>query len=189
MSEFAACLNEIREHHKRNIREGKRVKYTPSEKSSRFFVNDNKAANEADHPAIAEFKKQGVELGKGEADNNQTGITSETQTLQNAGATQKAQSNFKEQLERRREAAKEQAVKNVDKIYDTALEIGTQHPELQNQVLSVTDIISGLFNKLFGKVADFISGIVKAVVEWLKNAWESIKNTFSSIGSWISSWF
>jgi hypothetical protein len=190
MSNFAACLSEIRDHYKKNILEGKRARYIPSQEFAHFFANDNRfSLDAAGQDILSGLELEGQSLGREESALNETGITSETQKLKDADVSEEAKKKFREELEKKREEAKKRALENVDKIYDTALTLAEEHPEYQNEILIVVEKIDIFFSDLFGKIANYIKEIVDAIVEWVENAWNSIKDTFNSIGNWISSWF
>ncbi|MFJ5507882.1 hypothetical protein [Pectobacterium jejuense] len=191
MSDFALILNDMRAHYKKNLGSGKRQRYLPSEKKHQvlFFaaVPDNLNAESSD--AIEQLKFTSQVSATDTSTGIQDGITVATGELKDKGASQPAIDDFKRKMEEQRKAAKENAGKNIDKIYDEAISIGEKHPASQTAILNLMDTVSQLFDDLVSKLVDYVVGIVKSVVEWLTKAWESIRSFFSGVGSWISSWF
>ncbi|MBD8556929.1 hypothetical protein IFT84_20680 [Rhizobium sp. CFBP 8762] len=187
MTDFAAALQELKDHHINNIKQGKRRYYVPSERVRKFYELEINVSN--DNKDIIELQNLSQDLGQQQSNDNRTAISSSTEAYQNAGATPAAQSTFSEQLEKQRQAAIEQAVDHVNKIYDKAAIIAEKHPDLQPLILSTLDTISKLFEELYNKLSDFISGVIDTIVEWLDHAWKTIKDTFNAFTSWISHWF
>lgn len=190
MSDFADCLNEMRNHYKTNIAEGRSTHYVPSEDfASKFQGNNLKGLSADDQQIIEGLQKMGQDTGQEEADFNQQAIAARTEELKGAGNTPEAQKTFKEQMEAQKQKAKDNAAKNIDKIYDEAIRIGEENPAYQGAIVSTMDVLSNLWDSLVTKIVDFVKDIVNKFVEWVKNAWESITSTFKAIGSWISGWF
>ncbi|MGR2680037.1 hypothetical protein [Chromobacterium haemolyticum] len=191
MSSFALALNEMRNHYKNNIKNEKISRYIPSKEHITFHQNqETKGLSNNDQEVVAGLQLYSQNLAQKESSDIEGGITDSTQTYKDSVITDaSAQTRFKDELNRKREEAKRQAIDNVDRVYDEALRIGEAHPEAQAAIMGVLDLAGIFFQNLFEKIASFVSSIVQSVVEWVANAWSSIKSTFNSIGSWISSWF
>ncbi len=190
MAEFAAALQELKAHHITNLKEGKRRPFLASDHVRTLYASNSVAASAInDNKDIVGLQMLAQDLGQQESDDNRTAISTSTENLQSAGATPVAQNDFIAQLEERRKKAQEQAINNVNRIYDEAARIGEEHPDLQPHLLTTLDVVSKLFQDLFDRLADFISGVVKKVAEWLDQAWKTIKDTFNMLTSWISHWF
>lgn len=204
MSEFAAVLNDMRDHFKNNIKTGKAMRYSPkvngvsfsselvgSETDGiSFIVGDNSASLSTDvQERLKDIETHAKVLAKEEASTIEDGLEQSTKKLTDANLTDAAKSTFAAKLDKLKKEAKEKSDKNIDKIFNAALEIGEAHPEAQGTIYFVLEKVGNLFHELMDKVVDFIVGIVKNVVEWVKNAWNTITTTFNSIKTWVSLWF
>ncbi|MFG0833726.1 hypothetical protein ACF8OI_09300 [Aeromonas bivalvium] len=190
MSSFALTLNDMRDHYKSNIKAGRQSRYHPKQEHVVFFQSQARTSlSDNGQDVVQGLERYAQSLGQEECATIETGITAETQTLKNDKVSTAAQDAFRAALERKRIEAKEQAAKNVDRIYDEALRIGEAHPEAQGAILGVLESVGTFFQALFDKIVTFISKIVANILEWVKNAWESIKSTFNTISAWVSGWF
>lgn len=190
MSSFALTVNEMRDHYKSNIKAGRQSRYHPKQEHVSFFQSQAKVSLSANGQDVVQgLERYSQSLGQEESASIETGITASTQTLKNEKVSTAAQNIFKDELEKKRAQAKEQAAKNVDRIYDEALRIGEAHPEAQGAILGVLESVGTFFQALFDKIASFISKVVENIVKWVVDAWNSIKSTFNSITSWVSGWF
>jgi len=84
--------------------------------------------------------------------------------------------------------AKKEYFEKIDLIYETAKDLGTAHPEIQGDILNVTDKIGGYFAELLRKIA-FIVSLVMDAITWITDMTELIKNAFCAIRDWIKNWF
>ena len=138
---------------------------------------------------VEEFQAYTQGQGNDLNDDIRIGISESTEELQKDNVTSEAQARFKEQMEAQRKKAKEEADKRIDQIFDTAIDIGNENPSLQPVIQSSTDIaMNGIF-EIYDSIVSFIGGVVESIVTWIKTAWQSIENTFTSIASTISNWF
>ncbi|BEM86854.1 TPA: hypothetical protein ACYUTM_004920 [Serratia marcescens] len=204
MSEFAAVLNDMRDHFKNNIKTGKAIRYSPkvngvsfsselvdSETDGiSFFVSDNSASLSTDiQDRLQDIETHAKVLAKEEASHIEDGLEQSTKKLTDANLSTAAKSDFSAKLAKLKEDAQKKALNNIDKIFNAASEIGEAHPEAQNTILFIVEKVGNLFHELVDKIVDFIVGIVQDVVKWIKNAWDSITTTFNGIKTWVSLWF
>lgn len=191
MSDFALVLIDMRDHYKNNLGKKSVTRFRPTEEAHDDIlfatVSDDIAV--AGDEALAQLKITAKASASSTSADIQNGITEATGVLKDKGATPAAVNDFISKMEEQRNRAKENASKNIDKIYNEAISIGKEHPQLQGMIAGLMDTIGQLFNELISKLVDFVAGIVKSVVAWLTTAWKSINNFFSGVGSWVSSWF
>ncbi|MGL6370244.1 hypothetical protein ACSZNB_11585 [Aeromonas hydrophila] len=190
MSSFALTVNDMRDHYKSNMKAGRQSRYHPKQEQVSFFQSQAKASLSANGQDVVKgLELYSQALGQEESTSIEAYITASTQTLKNNNVSTAAQNIFKEALEQKRAQAMEQAAKNVNRIFDEALRIGEAYPEAHGVIIGVLESVMTFFQALFDKVATFISVVLNSIVEWVVDAWNSIKNTFTSITSWISGWF
>ncbi|MGF6705629.1 hypothetical protein [Pseudomonas frederiksbergensis] len=191
MTEFSTLLNEMRNHHKISLGQNTRRRFIPSTPKLQNFYNAPHAVilSSEGNEAIARLKLDSQDMGQGESGEIKGGISTATEKLQESGTSNPAVDDFKKKMNEQREAAKKKSEQNIDKIYDQALAIGEKYPDTQNAILILMESIGNFFTELFDKISTFVLNVVKSVIEWLNNAWSSIKNFFGGVGSWISSWF
>ncbi len=191
MTEFSTLMNEMREHHKSSLGQNTRRRFVPSTPKLQSYYNAPHPVilSEEGEQAIARLKLDSTGMGQGQSGEIQGGISTATEKLQDSGPSNPAVEDFKKKMEEQREAAKKRSEENIDKIYDQAIAIGEKYPDTQNAILVLMDNIGKFFSELFDKIATFVMNVIHSVIEWLSNAWTSIKNFFGGVGSWISSWF
>ncbi|MGP3004499.1 hypothetical protein [Serratia bockelmannii] len=204
MSEFVAVLKDMKKHFENNIKAGKAMRYSPkvngvtfsseivdSEADGvSFIVGDNSASLSTDiQDRLQDIETHAKALAKEEASHIEDGLEQSTKKLTDAKLSTAAKSAFSAKLDKLKEEAKEKSLKNIEKIFNAASEIGEAHPEAQNTILFVLEKVGNLFHELMDKVVNFIVGIVQDVVKWIKNAWDSITSVFNGIKIWVSHWF
>ena len=128
MSDFADCLNEMRNHYKTNAAEGRSTHYVPSERFAKKFHARNLVGLTADDQQIVEgLQKLGQDTGQEDADYNQQAIAARTEELKGAGNTPEAQKNFKEQMEEQKRGRKTMprrtSIKYTTKLFALARKI------------------------------------------------------------------
>ncbi|KVD86670.1 hypothetical protein WS62_18740 [Burkholderia sp. ABCPW 14] len=192
MSQFVDVLEEMRTHYKSSLGQTSPRRYAASQHLASYFTAAQESSAELsaqENDLLKGLQIDAQSSGQEEASGIETGIVDATEALKSSGASPTSVEEFKKKMEDQRKKAKEDSNTRIDKIFDTAIKIGLEHPELQHPIVALMDTIGNFFNDLFNKIADFIVGVVRDVVAWLKNAWDSITSTFKGIAGWISSWF
>ena len=92
-------------------------------------------------------------------------------------------------MNERRVYEKEQSEKNIDRMFDKAIEIGERHPKAQKAIVSTTDVIFNLFRTISEKLDIFTTKVLTDTVTWIKNSFADIKSTFNNFSGWIQGWF
>ncbi|AOJ71266.1 MULTISPECIES: hypothetical protein [Burkholderia] len=192
MSQFVDVLEEMRAHYKSSVGQASPRRYAASQQLAAYFTAAQASSvklSAQENDLLKGLQIDAQASGQEEASGIETGIVGATEALKSAGASPTSVEEFKKKMEEQRKKAKEDSNARIDKIFDTAIKIGLEHPDLQQPIVVLIDKIGNFFNDLFNKIADFIVGVVRDVVAWLKNAWDSIKSTFNGITGWISGWF
>lgn len=191
MSAFIDLMNEMRSHHKNMLGERTRRRFKPSSKelSDIFYSDYDAVLSESEKDSLEGLKYTSQTMGSDTAQGINDKITVSTGELKESGGTQKDIDDFRSKMERQRLEAKENASKNIDKVYDEAIKLGEENPNMQGAISSLMDVVGNLFNDLVSKIVDYVVGIVKSIREWLTRAWESIRSFFGGVTSWISNWF
>jgi len=83
---------------------------------------------------------------------------------------------------------KKEYLEKIDSIYEAAEDLGAANPDMQDDILNVTDKIGGYFLELFNKIA-FVVPLVTDAITWIANMAVLIKNAFCAIREWIKNWF
>lgn len=186
MTAFVENMNELRAHHKSLLAGGKQL-------AARSFSMPSATALDDVSPdeaiALEELKSTAKMLATTQNQGMELSITKDAQDLSNAAGNAAATAAFKQQMNERRLYEKEQSEKNIDRIFDKAIEIGERHPNAQKAIMSTTEIIFNLFRLMSEKFNIFITKVIAETITWVKNAFADIKSTFSNIGGWIQGWF
>jgi hypothetical protein len=186
MTAFVETMNELRAHHKSVLAGGK-------QQPARSFSMPNATQLDDVSPdetiALEELKSTAKMLATTQNQSVELSITNDAQNLSNAAGDAAAIATFKQQMNERRAYEKEQSEKNIDRIFDKAIEIGERHPNAQKAIMSTTDIIFNLFRIMSEKLNAFITKVVAETITRVKNAFADIKSTFNNISGWIQGWF
>ena len=94
--------------------------------------------------------------------------------------------NFAAAMNAQRQKAKQDSDAHIDQTYDKLINIGTQHPELQSQILSVTQKIGLFFTSLLANIGSFFNDIYNKIVGWINSAVDWIKGAAATAAKWIS---
>lgn len=186
MTAFLETMNELRAYHKSQLASG-------NQRTPRTFAVPSADTLGELTPeatiALEELKTTAKMAAITQNQSTELTITKDAQDLSNSGNDAGATVLFKQKMNERREYEKEQSKKNIDRIFDAAIEIGERHPTAQNAIVSITDIISALFRAMSEKLNVFITKVVAEIMTWVKNAFADIKSTFSNFEGWIQGWF
>ena len=95
-------------------------------------------------------------------------------------------SSFAAAMNAQRQKAKQDSDAHIDDTYNKLINIGTQHPELQSQILSVTQKIGLFFTTLLANVGAFFTNIYNKIVGWINSAVDWIKGAAQTAAKWLS---
>ncbi|UZM13171.1 hypothetical protein LZV00_21215 [Pseudomonas kielensis] len=179
-------MNELRAHHKSLLASGK-------PQAARSFSTPSPTALDDISPedaiALEELKSTAKMLAISQNQSVELSITNDAKNLSNAAGDADATAIFKQQMNERRVYEKEQSEKNIDRMFDKAIEIGEGHPKAQKAIVSTTDVIFNLFRTMSEKLDIFTTKVLTDTVTWIKNAFTDIKSTFNNFSGWIQGWF
>ena len=116
------------------------------------------------------------------AKNQMNAVNAATKTLQSTHDT----SAFAAAMNAQRQKAKQDSDKQIDATFDNLINIGTQHPEQQQRILTVTQQIGAFFTNLLAKVATFFTDIYNKIVGWIKSAVDWVKGAAAAVGDWLN---
>ncbi|MEQ1454700.1 hypothetical protein [Acinetobacter seifertii] len=199
MTNFVDVLKEMRDHYQNNINNGVAIPYYPNlvedslglmEATNKYLVADDSELT--DNPVqskLNDLQNQAKDLASNTASTIEEKLKKSAKELKDSGNSDSSHSKFKDELNKIREDAKKKVSDNIDKIFDEAEKIGNDFPEARNLIIIGIQKISDLINDLLTKIVDYILGIIKNIVEWIKMAWDSIVSTFNGIKTWILHWF
>jgi phenylalanyl-tRNA synthetase alpha subunit len=186
MTAFVQVMNELRDYHKNKLAGGHAI--APQRRSLSSISTVSEVTPEVARELDA-LQKMSKELAETQNESMELSIINDAQALSNAGGSQSATEAFKQKMNERREREKTLSAENIDKIFDSAIKIGERHPAAQDAIVSVSELISGLFREMSKLFNDFIIKVVAKVTIWIQTAFEDIKNTFGNISGWIRGWF
>lgn len=199
MTNFVDVLKEMRDHYQNNINTGVAIPYYPNwvedsldlmEATNKYLVADDSEL--ADNPVqskLNDLRNQAKVLATNTASTIEEKLKKSAKELKDSDNSDSLHSKFKDELNKIREDAKKKASDNIDKMFDEAEKIGNDFPAAQNLILVAAQKINELINDLLTKIVDYIVGIIKNIVEWIKMAWDAITKVFNDIIIWISHWF
>jgi hypothetical protein len=114
----------------------------------------------------------------------QTGaVNAATNKLQSTHDT----SAFAAAMNAQRQNAKAESDKQIDATFDNLINIGSQHPEQQQRILSLTQQIGAFFTNLLAKVASFFTDIYNKIMGWIHSAVDWVKGAAAAVGDWLKS--
>ena len=112
----------------------------------------------------------------------QTGaVNAATNKLQSTHDT----SAFAAAMNAQRQNAKAESDKQIDATFDNLINIGSQHPEQQQRILSLTQQIGAFFTNLLAKVASFFTDIYNKIMGWIHSAVDWVKGAAAAVGNWL----
>lgn len=201
MTKFVDILNEMRDHYQNNINTGVAIPYYPNlvedslglmEATNKYLVADvdaNELTDNSVQKKLNDLQNQAKVLATNTASTIEEKLTKSADDLKEKNNSTSANSKFKDELNKIREGVTKQTVDNINKIFKEAEDIGNAFPAAQNLILVAAQKISEFINDLFTKIVDYIVGIIKNIIEWIKKAWDSITSFFNGIKTWILHWF
>jgi len=84
-----------------------------------------------------------------------------------------------------RKNAKAESDKRIDETFDNLISVGTQHPEQQQRILTLTQQIGAFFTNLLAKVATFFTEIYNKIMGWIHSAVDWVKGAAAAVGNWL----
>lgn len=184
---YVELLNEMRVHTKRRTSGEATGLLMASPHLQHIHLRSLYVTKRSDDPAVRNLEPKARETGEAQADQSESELVKATEQFQNSGSTNTT--DYRKKLEELRKRDKESADKRIDKMYDAALEQLDQFPDSADAVVGFMETFGGLFNTVLDKITEFFTEIGKKILNWLKNVWEKITDTFRSIVRWISGWF
>jgi hypothetical protein len=105
-------------------------------------------------------------------------------------ATKKLQSthnttDFANAMNAQRKNAKAESDKQIDETFDNLISVGTQHPEQQQRIMTLTQQIGAFFTNLLAKVATFFTDIYNKIIGWIHSAADWVKGAAAAVGNWL----
>jgi phage-related protein len=181
---FVALMNEMRQHYKANP--GVRFNAVGSPHHIQMLAAGGEAFGSGELPSEFETIKSDAKSAlSSSADEQKTGITTNTSNLQST----KNSSDFAAKMKAQRDAAKASSDKVIDDTYEKAINLGTDNPAAQgaiaagmdfisNAVGSVVNVVSGLISSLMDEIKKILDGILKPI--------EQIAGAFGQVTSILS---
>lgn len=188
---FKEIMNERREHALKRLTNPHLGPYIPSprlyENYRRIRTLPVPVSNDDElDDAVAQIKSVGNTGATTTSNDTKSGVTDATNTYQQT----QQESDFKAKMEESRKKALSDSATSINATYDKAEELGANlPPSQQNAIFAVMDTLENGFHMIWGKIADFISNAVSAVVKFIQEAWDKIKDFFGGIASDIASIF
>jgi hypothetical protein len=108
-------------------------------------------------------------------------VNAATNNLQNSHDT----AGFAAAMNAQRQKAKQDSDKQIDDTFNKLIDIGTQHPEQQQRILSLTQQIGAFFTNLLAKVASFFTDIYNKIMGWIHSAVDWVKGAAAAVGNWL----
>jgi hypothetical protein len=95
-------------------------------------------------------------------------------------------SDFAKKMEAQKAQAKADANKQIDDQFNQLIKVGTEHPELQQPIMSASQRIGAFFTGLLAKVGAFFLDIYHKIVQWINSAVDWIKGAAADAAHWLS---
>jgi hypothetical protein len=190
MTDFTDYMNARRAWVLKAMTEGTSVAY-PTPKQYVAF-RDRVASlvvNLDEESILASYQTFGSAIASKYGESQEAAVTAVTAQLQSTPANPQAQSEFRKQMEKKREEAIESAKAALNKVYDEGIRLGEENPNLQGGILAAADIFDRGFKEVMGIVANFITNAMQQVATWINGALQSISDTFTGIADVIGGWF
>ncbi|MET1079069.1 MAG: hypothetical protein ABWY06_13735 [Pseudomonas sp.] len=190
MSDFTTVMNEMREYHKSALGQARPQAFVPSTAKLQTYLGAAaKAAKGAKGEGLAKLKLLAQSLAQDESATIKNGIVGALEGYRKAGNGPAAVDAFKKTLEQQRDAAKSEASRDLDKLYDEAIALGEKEPGIQGAVAYQMGCISDFFSALFERISEFLTQAWESISTWLSEAWANIQAFFTNLWAWIASWF
>jgi hypothetical protein len=116
------------------------------------------------------------------AQHQMNAVNASTNQLQSTHDT----SAFAAAMNAQRQKAKAESDKQIDATFDNLINVGTQHPEQQQRILTLTQQIGAFFTNLLAKVASFFTDIYNKIMGWIHSAVDWVKGAAAAVGDWLN---
>lgn len=126
---------------------------------------------------------------KANLNSESAGFHSRTSDYTKALEASHNQDEFSKMIDEMADEAKRKTAATIDHWRDQAKELCKKNPEAAHGIIFAFQSLCSLANKVFSAIIDFFGSIIRSIVNWLVNAWTSIKNFFSDVSHLISGWF
>ncbi|WLG93844.1 hypothetical protein [Pseudomonas sp. FP198] len=125
------------------------------------------------------------------AEQAQEEITDITNRYMNSARDNDAYSLFRNKMEQCREHARENADIAIDKVFDTAQNVGqNSNPSVQSAIINfMTSVVEPGISAVLNEILNFIANAVENLPNWIAHAFDAIKQTFAKITAFIKSAF
>lgn len=173
MNNFSKTMLEIKEHYSNSTTPYKFK--TPIQPSNDPLPDDALAAQNYFH-----LENTGFSNHQENAISNNSETYTETKNY----------ADFKSRMEKNRDEAKERANAFIDEYTNKMVESGTQHPEIQDNILDTFEKTLKFFsNEVMKKIADFATKVIDNIVKWVTEVFQKIKDTFFDVVNIIENFF
>jgi hypothetical protein len=154
-----------------------------------MFAPEGAHSNDEGMAAVASPGKAQVDAVV-KASQQKTTAFAQHQTNAVNAATKKLQSthnttDFAAAMNAQRQNAKAESDKQIDATFDNLISVGTQHPEQQQRILTLTQQIGAFFTNLLAKVATFFTDIYNKIMGWIHSAVDWVKGAAAAVGNWL----
>ncbi|CRM14008.1 hypothetical protein [Pseudomonas sp. 28 E 9] len=186
--DYVVLLNEMRAHHKNRAQGTAAGSVTPSTPALQaLYVNRVSTKGASNDPQIRALQQSAEKAGDDQAGDSKTGISNATTSFEKSG--DKDTAGYTNELNKLRDRDKQNANQRIDKMYDEAIEIVEKDPSKGDAVVGTMDMVGQFFNSLLNEISNFFMDVARNILNYLKQIWEKIANTFNSVVNWISHWF
>lgn len=87
---------------------------------------------------------------------------------------------WSKELDNRKNKDVEYATRKINEVYEKVKKRGNNHPEEREQLIKFVDIISTSIKRVVDIIVNFLEDLAKKIWEWLKAAYEYIKEIFET---------
>jgi hypothetical protein len=191
MDGFATILEEQRKHYHAQMGQSRYQRYTPSLNLALLF---NLLQLHTFIPPlqrsylIRPLETYAQDFAYARTNTIEREITNAVLKFRDNQTSRSAVKTFHSTMKKLQAQAKKECVGEIYLIYETAKELRVTHPNMQGDILNVTDKIGEYFVELFSKIS-FVVLLVRDAIAWITDMTRLIKNAFCAIRGWIEKWF
>jgi len=191
MDGFVVFLEERRKHYRALLDQSRSPRYTPPHNLAPLF--NPMHLHTSDLPSqrnqlIKPLETYAQDFAYTEASNIEAKIANIVLPFRNMQISSSTTKTLNSAMRRLRKQATRENLKKIDSIYEAAKDLGAAHPNVEGDILNVTDQIGEYLVEFFNKIA-FVVPLVTDAITWIADMAELIKHIFCAIRDWIGSWF
>ena len=196
---FKSTMHNIRDHYLKQLGEksvrGYDIARVP--KSSAASLNSVSTSSNNDNQELQRVMGQTICDLQAQTTNfsasTQAGVNSASDAYINSDKSASANKAFSEKMEAQRLATLKASEDTINAAFDKAVELGEKHPQLQDGIISTTNLITKGIIEAANFISNVVVEVVGKVVDALAAAWGWIKGQFATaaknIGNFFSSIF